>query len=172
MGGKTLRQQTKGAISIKELTSKERLFCTYYSLNRNPREAAVKSGYLFPEKSALRLLKKQEVNEEIARIDKQRRATDNDVALGFARLAFGCVSDAIALMFKDEVSESDIEKMDLFNIAEIKRKKGGDIEIKFFDRLKALQSLTDVTAHSSEKESSIFSAIEKGALALSDEKRE
>lgn len=117
-------------------------------------------------------MKKQEVIEEIARLDKQRRATDNDVALGFARLAFGCVSDAITLIFKDEVSESDIEKMDLFNVAEIKRKKGGDIEIKFFDRLKALQSLTDITAQSGDKESSIYSAIQKGALALSDEKRE
>lgn len=159
-------------MDIKELTSKEKLFCTYYSLNRNPREAAVKSGFMFPEKSALRLLKRKEVNEEISRIDKQRRATDNDVALGFARLAFGCVSDAITLIFKDDVSESDIEKMDLFNIAEIKRKKGGDIEIKFFDRLKALEKLTGITSVTSEKESSIFSAIEKGAMALSDEKGE
>ena len=166
------KPKTKGAINIKELTSKERLFCTYYSLNRNPREAAVKSGYMFPEKSALRLLKRKEIAEEIARIDKQRRATDNDVALGFARLAFGCVSDAISLAFKEDVTESDIEKMDLFNIAEIKRKKGGDIEIKFFDRLKALEKLTGITAVTQEKESSIFSAIEKGALALADEKSE
>lgn len=133
----------------------------------------MKSGFIFPEKYALRLLKRKEILDEIARIDKQRRATDNDIATGFARLAFGCVSDAISLLFKDEVSASDIEKMDLFNISEIKRKKNGDIEIKFFDRLKALEKLTDITDLSSEEnENSIFHAIEKGVAALRNEHNE
>lgn len=133
----------------------------------------MKSGFIFPEKYALRLLKRKDILDEIARIDKQRRATDNDIATGFARLAFGCVSDAISLLFKDEVSASDIEKMDLFNISEIKRKKNGDIEIKFFDRLKALEKLTDITDLSSEEnENSIFHAIEKGAAALRNEHNE
>lgn len=57
--------------------------------------------------------------------------------------------------------------MDLFNIAEIKKKKGGDIEIKFFDRIKALEKLSEISSQSSaDNENSIFSAIEKGALAL------
>lgn len=158
----------KGAITIKELTPKEKLFCTYYSLSRNGREAASRAGYIFPEKTALRLMRRREITEEIASIDKQRRATDNDIAMGFARLAFGCVSDAVSLVFKDDVSDGDIENMDLFNIAEIKRKKGGDIEIKFFDRLKALEKLTEITDCSSSAESSIFSAIEKSAAALKE----
>ncbi len=63
--------------------------------------------------------------------------------------------------------------MDLFNISEIKRKKNGDIEIKFFDRLKALEKLTDISDLSSgENESSIFHAIEKGAAALRNERYE
>ena len=133
----------------------------------------MKSGYSFPEKSAVRLMRRQQIKDEIARLDKQRRTTDKDVATGFSRLAFGCVSDAVSLAFTDDISLSDIEKMDLFNISEIKRKKGGDIEIKFFDRLKALEKLAEISKLSfDEEESSIFGAIEKSAVALRNESYE
>ncbi len=159
----------KGAISIKELTAKEKQFCAWYARNRSPREAAVRSGYLFPEKNALKLLRRKEVREEIARLDKQQRTTDKDIAFGLTRLAFGCVSDAVSLLFKEEVNDSDLEKMDLFNVSEIKRKKNGEMEIKFFDRLKALEKLTEITdMSSSDEENSIFRAIARGAAALRD----
>ena len=154
---------------MKELTSKEKLFCTYYSLGRCGREAAVKSGYIFPEKSAAKLLKRLDIAEEIAHLDKQREATQKDITIGYQRLAFGCISDAVYLLFSDEVSRDEIEKMDLFNVSEIKRKKGGDIEIKFFDRLKALEKLADLgSVQRDNEESSLYSAIEKGAKALRD----
>ena len=160
-------------IAIKELTSKEKLFCTYYCINRNGRESAVKSGYMFPEKAALRLLRRQDIAQEIARIDKQREATQKDISIGYQRLAFGCISDAVKLLFSDEISPEEIERMDLFNISEIKRKKGGDIEIKFFDRLKALERLDDMHMSSREdEESSLFTAIEKSAKALREDQDE
>ena len=125
---------------------------------------------MFPEKTALKLLRRRDIAEEIARIDKQREATQKDIAIGYRRLAFGCISDAVRLLFSDEVSPEEIEKMDLFNISEIKRKKGGDIEIKFFDRLKALEKLEDIWSSGQEdEESSLFLAIEKGAKALRDD---
>ena len=128
---------------------------------------------MFPEKTALRLLRRQDIAQEIARIDKQREATQKDISIGYQRLAFGCISDAVKLLFSDEVSPEEIEKMDLFNISEIKRKKGGDIEIKFFDRLKALEKLEDMwSTNREDEESSLFSAIEKGAKALRDEQYE
>ena len=127
----------------------------------------MKSGYIVPEKTALKLLRRRDITEEIARMDKQREATQKDIAIGYQRLAFGCISDAISLLFSDEVSPEEIEKMDLFNISEIKRTKGGDIEIKFFDRLKALEKLEDIwSTHREDEENSLFSAIEKGARAL------
>lgn len=133
----------------------------------------MKSGYMFPEKTALKLLRRRDIAEEIARVDKQREATQKDIAIGYRRLAFGCVSDAVRLLFSDEVSHEEIEKMDLFNISEIKRKKGGDIEIKFFDRLKALEKLEDLwSTQREDEESSLFSAIEKGARALRDDNYE
>lgn len=128
---------------------------------------------MFPEKSALRLLRRQDIAQEIARIDKQREATQKDITIGYQRLAFGCISDAVRLLFSDEVSPEEIERMDLFNISEIKRKKGGDIEIKFFDRLKALEKLTDIgSTNKEDEESSLFSAIEKGAKALREDQYE
>lgn len=148
-------------------------FCAWYARNRSPREAAVRSGYIFPEKTALKLLRRKEVREEIDRLDKQQRTTDKDIAFGLTRLAFGCVSDAVSLLFKEEINDSDLEKMDLFNVSEIKRKKNGEMEIKFFDRLKAFEKLAEITdMSSSDEENSIFRAIAKGAAALRDEKNE
>ncbi len=154
------------AKKIKDITSKEKLFCTYYCISRNGREAAAKSGYLFPEKSAVRLLRKKEIIEEIRKTDALKKQNEKDITAGYFRLAFGCVSDCIKLLFSEDLSEEKIEKMDLFNISEIKRKKGGDIEIKFFDRLKALQCLGEISAVGNVNESSLYSAIEKGASAL------
>ncbi len=86
------------------------------------------------------------------------------------RLAFGCVSDAIKLLYCDQSDEKSIENMDLFNISEIKRKKGGDIEIKFFDRLKALEKLQQLC---DEKDAltgaSLYSAIAQSACALKED---
>lgn len=60
--------------------------------------------------------------------------------------------------------------MDFFNISEIKRKKGGDIEIKFFDRLKALEKLQQLC---DEKDfatgTSLYGAIAASASALKED---
>ncbi len=149
----------------KELSSKELLFCSYYSRDRNAREAAAKSGYIFSDKSAVKLLKKPAIKAEIERLSNLIKATNDDIIAGYYRLAFGCVSDAIRLMFDGESGELDFEKLDLFNVADIKRKKDG-IEIKFFDRLKALESLENFCQNTDDSCSSFYSAIEKGAAAL------
>lgn len=160
-------------IIISTITSKERLFCTYYCISRNGKEAAAKSGYIFPEKNAARLLRKKEVKEEIERIDKEKKAKRNDIVSGYYRLAFGCFSDAVSLLFREDLTPEELHSMDLYNISDIKKKKGGDIEIKFFDRLKALERLYEITSEDEKSSaSSLFSAIEKGAAALRDEEDE
>ena len=153
-------------MKIKELSSKEKLFCTYYCLSRCGREAAAKSGYILPEKSAMRLLRRKEIQSEIERIDKKRKRSEADISAGYFRLAFGCVTDAVKLIFSEDITEERIDELDLFNISEIKRKKGGDVEIKFFDRLKALERLYEMSDGTDSGEASIFDAIRKGACAL------
>ena len=60
------------------------------------------------------------------------------------RLAFGSVADAMKLMLCEEsMSTEEIERLDLFNVSDIKRPKGGGLEIKFFDRQKALERLIE-----------------------------
>ena len=61
--------------------------------------------------------------------------------------------------------------MDLFAVSEIKCGKNG-VEIKFFDRLKALEKLETLTQRSeSDKAKELFSAIGKGAAALQEAQR-
>ncbi|WP_101697265.1 hypothetical protein [Clostridium minihomine] len=64
---------------------------------------------------------------------------------GYDKLAFGGISDAVRLMFCENMDVTEIENMDLFNVAEIKRPKGGGMEIRFFDRIKALQCLEQIS---------------------------
>lgn len=76
--------------------------------------------------------------ENKAKIDEKARRR---IRKGYERLAFGGIADAVRLLFTEEPDLAALGKMDLYNIAEIKRPKGGGMEIKFFDRIKALQCL-------------------------------
>lgn len=59
--------------------------------------------------------------------------------LGYERLALGKVTDAIKLLYCENPSDDEIEKLDLTNIAEIKKPKDGAMEIKFLTGLKHLK---------------------------------
>lgn len=66
------------------------------------------------------------------------------VLAGLTKLAFGRVNDAVRLAFAEELpSQEELDHMNLFNVASIKRVKGGGVEIQFFDRQKALERLYD-----------------------------
>ena len=66
------------------------------------------------------------------------------VLLGYERLAFGSTADAFKLLMDNASPEIIAENMNLFNVAEIKKPKDGAMEIKFFDRIKALEHLGDI----------------------------
>lgn len=84
---------------------------------------------------------------------------------GFERLAFGDVTDAVRLLFTEEISPATLQKMDLFNVAEIKRLKGGGMEIKFADRLKALQCLEQLRSENGDDDA-LYRALEASASEL------
>ncbi len=156
-----------------KLTDKETLFCTYYCLSRNGREAAAKSGYVFPERTAAKLLGRKEIIAFIKKYDKAQKTETLSIAAGYRRLAFGCVADAVSLLFDENITKEKIESMDLFNVSEIKRQKGGALEIKFFDRLKALEKLEENFEKSgAESENSLYAAIRKSAASLSEDNDE
>lgn len=151
------------------LSPKQTLFCTYYAQTRNGREAAAKCGYRFAGQSAVRLLRRSDIRAQIAELDREQALAQSDIAAGYARLAFGCVSDAVSLLLHPDPEAVKPEEMDLFSVSEIKQGKYG-VEIKFFDRLKALEKLEALTGKSeSETAEELFRAIGQGAGALREE---
>lgn len=85
------------------------------------------------------------------------------VTAGLQRLAFGSINDAVSLILCDEqLSQTAVSSLDLFNISELKKVKGGGIEIKFADRVKAMELLL-----ACDREASDFNNAENLINALS-----
>ena len=146
------------------LTKRENEFCRYFAACRNGREAAARAGFAFPERSGLRLLDKASVKAEIERLTAASKGNSSAVD-GLKRLAFGSIADAVRLILSDE--PLDIESLDLYSVSEIKRTDKGT-EIKFYDRIKALEALLSTNEGSTENESfGLVDAIFKGASAIS-----
>lgn len=155
----------------KKLTKKELDFCRWYVQLRNPRESALRSGFtILPEQQALSLLSKKGIRQKIAELEKENTADQNLISAGLQRLAFGSVTDAVKLILStSDNSSPDIDSLDLFNVSEIKFTSGKGIEIKFFDRLKALEKLSDLSCDDGDDGMlSFYQAIEKSACGDSE----
>ena len=151
----------------KKLTNKELDFCRHYVRLRNPKEAALHSGYtLLPEYRGVTLLSRKEIKDKITELEKENPATSNLVSAGLQRLAFGSVSDAIRLILSvNDNCSPDIDSLDLYNVSEIKITNGKGMEIKFFDRLKALERLAQLSCDDRENDAfSFYEAIERSAV--------
>lgn len=150
---------------MSKITEKERLFCRYYVLTGNYREAAAKAGYANPEKAGARLISGRKISETVAEM-KSGMPVSEDVIRGLKRLAFGSIADAVSLFFAEEPPKNP-DALDLFCVSELKRPKGGGLEIKFFDRLKALEFLATIAEGGSENGAEPFyRALERSAQGL------
>ena len=152
----------------KGLTKKQQLFCRFYVNTGNARESAVQAGITpDPQKSGEELLCKSEITHQIGRLLRQRREMLSLKALcGYERLAFGSIVDGIRLLYMEDPGQAQLEAMDLFNIAEIKKPKDGAMEIKFFDRLKALEKLMEAKQEADTPCIPFYKALQQGAQAL------
>ena len=93
---------------------------------------------------------------------------ENKIMSGFERLAFGSCNDAVYLVFSEDLPPPDvIAKLDLFNVSEIKRVKGGGVEVKLFDRQKALERMMEFIncQDSTKSAASLLSALTAGTGA-------
>ena len=147
------------------MTKREEKFCCYYSSNGNARLSAVMAGYNNnPEQMGQQLLTQSNIAEKIK---EYRSVRLNDLQfmalLGYERLAFGSIADCIKLLYSENPTLQDLEGMDLFMISEIKRPKDGAMEIKFFDRIKALEKLSDAQQNSQENSLPFYKALENSA---------
>lgn len=111
-----------------------------------------------------------EISDEIERLARRReKSLANMAFVGYQRLAFGDISDAVSLLYMENPTTRELSKMDLFSVSEIKRPKDGSMEIKFFDRLKALEKLESRVERESGVKS-LFDAIDRSAKADRGEK--
>ncbi len=142
-------------------------FARLFVLLRCGSETAVKLG-VEPERAkaeGARLLASESVKKEIKKLDDDDEQTLAYVRSGLSRLAFGQINDAAALVFAEQPDPDQIARADLFNVSEIKRVKGGGVEMKFFDRQKALEKLfeLDPEFHGQSKAEQFLNAVRDSA---------
>lgn len=98
---------------------------------------------------------------------RRKKTVEERVKQGLLDLAFGDVSDAVLLLYlSDEEVLERLPKLNLYNISEIKRPRGGGMEIKFFDRLKAIERLGNAEQQTNAGGFSFYDAIQRGAENL------
>lgn len=156
----------------KTLTKKELDFCRWYARLRNPKEAAIKSGYtVLPEYRGITLLSKKQIISKIKELENENRADENLVSAGLSRLAFGSTADAVKLILSANSDNPPLpDTLDLFNVSEIKYTSGKGMEIKFFDRLKALEQLSKISESALNSSAlSFYEALERSANGDSNE---
>lgn len=148
-----------------ELNSERlREFAGYYYHLGNFQEAAIALG--IPPNRAFsegeRLAAEPEVRRRLRSLGKN--TVRAQALAGLRRLAFGRINDALALL-REDGCETDTSALDLYNVSEIKRVKGGGVEIKFHDRLDALKTLAELEDKAADTAAadSFFSALRKTA---------
>ena len=146
----------------KSLSKKETMFCYHFVETGNIIEAFSMSGMKNSPESLPRLMSDQMIRNQILQNYEYKKLNLGIRAeVGYERLAFGDISDSIKLKFIKNFDDFQIEKMDLFNISEIKRLKDGTMEIKFFDRMKALEKLQKIESEQSDNDFiPFYSALE------------
>ena len=156
----------KGGVSLntnKEgLTAREKRFCAAMADGSNVREAARAAGYSQPDRAGAELMLRQDIAAELdARFAARAKNCRRMALAGYERLAFGSVSDAVRLMFEEDPLGGGFSGYDLFNVSEIRRPKDGAMEIKFFDRIRALEKLEAAVDDSETRLADFYSALMK-----------
>lgn len=152
------------------LNRKQRRFCTLVSAAYSPSEAAARAGFDGKASDAAdELLENKEVISLIRRLNAEELCRTGEAEAGLRRLAFGSCTDAIRLCFCERLPD-DLDKYDLFNVAEFKHTEKGT-EVKFFDRQKALDALGCIASNSAESAEPFYRALKDGArmLEMNDE---
>ena len=145
---------------------REKEFCRLMTVYADPKRAAGEAGYKHPESAWLNLMGREDIAEEIRRLSRNIRSVYESTAIsGLYKLAFGGVSDALALLYDKDMTPESMSKLDLSCVSEIKRTDKG-VEIKFCDRMKAMAQLLQ---HLDQDEGSSSSSGLLDAMMLSAE---
>lgn len=147
------------------LTKKEEEFCRVFALTGDINEAAAMTGYT--RKKAMLLLTDPKAKKFLKKVVGKESVAMN----ALRRIAFASPKDAVLLAVKGgELSAKEIEKLDLAAVAHVGRDKNGELELKLYDRQKAIELIIEQeekSAGSGAQE--LIKALEKSAGAGADE---
>lgn len=151
------------------MTNQESIFCENLAATQNAVSAAILSGFTDePEKAAAKMLEKSAVRRRCKKLIKNSIDTLSAVA-GLYKIAFSNPTSAVSGVFSEDVS--DLKNADLFSVSEIKRGANGTVEIKFFDKIRALQALSELSPTQNEsKLKGFYEAIMLGAKSVSEDR--
>lgn len=146
-----------------KLKEKEILYCKFFSIYREPCLSAEAAGYSNPKRAARKLMVRKDIEKYIEKLTISKPSLE-EVASGLRRIAFGSNADAISLSLQENPKTLDLKSLDLACVSEIKVQKGNVTEIKFFDRVKALEKLASICREDDgDGAESFFKALQKSA---------
>ena len=124
------------------------LFCRSYLRSMDPEQAEEAAGY----PNGFSALESKNIRR---RLERMREAASGqirreDAVRRLAQLAFGRVNDAAQLAFYKE--GTDLKKLDLSAVSELKVTDKGGVEIKLIDRIRALEALCGILGEGTAKE--------------------
>ena len=154
----------------KGLKHREKLFCLYFVNTQSVELSAKKAGYKKnPFVAGQQLLLRDDIVAQIKDlVSKQKEVYSVIAECGYLRLAFSSVCDAVSLLYMDNPDKKTLENMDLYLVSEIRKPRDGATEIKFFDRIKALEKLSQQKSGDESMGLGLMDALALGAQNLSD----
>ena len=119
--------------------ARRKRFCAGYLRTLDPERAAEEAGV----KDGWALLADEAVRQELAgmRTLLAGEVRREDALRRLTELAFGRANDAVVLALSPERERLDVQGLDLSAVSEFKVTEKGAVEIRFLDRIKALEAL-------------------------------
>lgn len=154
---------------MQNLTKSQKKFLYQFFRCRNVEEAAAACGFSHGTayEEGMKILSHPQAFGFLASMAVTlKKAVGSTAEDALERLINGRINDAVILAESnpEELTEADIRKLDLYNVAEFKIGKGV-CEIKFADRLKAIEKLNEIRSGKAVDDlaQSFFDAIDKAA---------
>lgn len=152
------------------LTAREERFCALYAQSGEGVLAAKAAGYPAGTSTvaAAQLLGRDDILEAVGeRLRAVRLQAANQALAGLVRLAFGNPAGGVRLLREgDELSGEELDGLDLFSVSEVRRSKDGAYEVRFYDRMKALELLLTCGEQGADGAGDLLDALSRGAEAL------
>ncbi len=101
----------------------------------------------------------------------KKRSADADKLL--ERLAVSSPNDAVKLLYLGAEDISELERLDLSLLSEIKRGPKGEVELKFVNKLAIIRELIELNAAAAAQQAQgggFYAALDKSARLLEGEK--